>query len=190
MVLLLKANQEERIFKEIIMPVLKIGGKTIEELKGLLDKNELRQQRGIAERAADREARRDKIDAALGRGTKTGNIASRVDFSNDRMGPNMSKVIAPRRMPVPMKEGEYGNVNREGNPEAIGPDMGRVNKEAAKAARDFTAMEMAQNLMSPGYNKKKGGAIKVKKMASGGKTSQLAKANGCAVRGKSKGRIV
>jgi len=37
---------------------------------------------------------------------------------------------------------------------------------------------------------KKGGAVKAKKMASGGKTSQLAKANGCAVRGKSKGRIV
>jgi hypothetical protein len=30
----------------------------------------------------------------------------------------------------------------------------------------------------------------VKKMASGGKVSQLAKANGCAVRGKSKGRII
>jgi len=183
MVLLLKANQEERIFKEIIMPVLKIGGKTIEELKGLLDKNELRQQRGIAERAADREARRDKIDAALGRGTKTGNIASRVDFSNDRMGPNMSKVIAPRRMPVPMKEGEYGNVNREGNPEAMGPDMGTINRAVA-VVPEMDLQEKARRSM--GF--KKGG--KVKKMASGGKTSQLAKANGCAVRGKSKGRIV
>lgn len=114
----------------------------------------------------------------------TGN---RVDFSDEKMGPNF-RVSRSKR--APMKEGEYGNVNREGNPEAIGPDMGRVNKEAAKAARDFTAMEMAQNLMSPGYNKKKGGAIKAKKMASGGKVSQLAKANGCAVRGKSKGRIV
>jgi hypothetical protein len=102
----------------------------------------------------------------------------------------MGKVNKARRMPVPMKEGEYGNVNREGNPEAIGPDMGRVNREAAKAARDFTATEMAQNLMSRGYNKKKGGAIKTKKMSSGGKVSQLAKANGCAVRGKSKGRII
>jgi len=59
-----------------------------------------------------------------------------------------------------MKEGEYGNVNREGNPEAIGPDMGRVNKEAAKAARDFKAIRVVQNLMSPDYNKKKGGAVK------------------------------
>jgi len=38
--------------------------------------------------------------------------------------------------------------------------------------------------------KKKGGAIKAKCMASGGKVSQLAKANGCAVRGKSRGRII
>jgi hypothetical protein len=36
---------------------------------------------------------------------------------------------------------------------------------------------------------KKGGAVKAKKMASGGKVSQLAKANGIAVRGKSRGRI-
>jgi hypothetical protein len=42
----------------------------------------------------------------------------------------------------------------------------------------------------PTENMKKGGAIKAKKMASGGKVSQLAKANGCAVRGKSKGRII
>jgi len=38
--------------------------------------------------------------------------------------------------------------------------------------------------------KKKGGTVKTKKMASGGKVSQLAKANGCAVRGKSRGRII
>jgi hypothetical protein len=36
-------------------------------------------------------------------------------------------------------------------------------------------------------DKKKGGMIK--KMASGGKVSQLAKANGCAVRGKTRGKI-
>jgi hypothetical protein len=184
-------KQKVRCAKENIMAELKIGGKTIKELKGLLDENELRQQRGIAERAADRAARKDKIDAVLGRGTKTGNIASRVDFSNDRMGPNMSKVVRPRRMPVPMKEGEYGNVNREGNPEAIGPDMGRVNREAAKAAREFTATEMAQNLMSPGYNKKKGGTIKAKKMSSGGKVGSASKrADGCATKGKTRGRII
>jgi hypothetical protein len=39
-------------------------------------------------------------------------------------------------------------------------------------------------------DKKKGGSIKAKKMASGGKVSQLAKANGIAVKGKTKGRII
>ena len=178
-----KVRLKVKLFKGRIMAELKIGGKTIKELKGLLDENELRQQRGIAERAADRAARKDKIDAALGRGTKTGNIASRVDFSNDRIGPNMSKVIRPRRMPVPMKEGEYGNVNREGNPEAMGPDMGAINRAVVEAP-EMDLQEKARRSM--GF--KKGG--KVKKMSSGGKVSQLAKANGCAVRGKSKGRII
>jgi len=110
--------------------------------------------------------------------------ASRVDFSEmTSRGPNMSKVIAPRRMPVPMKEGEYGNVNREGNPEAIGPDMGVINRAVA-VVPEMDLQEKARRSM--GF--KKGG--KVKKMASGGKTSQLAKANGCAVRGKSRGRII
>ena len=44
--------------------------------------------------------------------------------------------------------------------------------------------------VGPRMPMKKGGAVKTKKMASGGKTSQLAKANGIAVRGKSRGRIV
>ena len=67
--------------------------------------------------------------------------------------------------------------------------MSKVNKEAAKSAREFTATEMAQNLMSPGYNKKKGGMIK--KMASGGSVSSASKrADGCATKGKTKGRII
>ena len=38
-------------------------------------------------------------------------------------------------------------------------------------------------------DKKKGGMIKTKKYSKGGKVSQLAKANGCAVRGKTRGKI-
>jgi len=92
-----------------------------------------------------------------------------------------------------------GSVDRTADVIASGPDMSKVNKDMAKPTREFTATEMAQNLMSPGYNKmKKGGAVKpkkmsssgkVKKMSSGGKTSQLAKANGIAVRGKTRGKI-
>ena len=39
-------------------------------------------------------------------------------------------------------------------------------------------------------NYKKGGKVKTKKYSKGGKVSQLAKANGCAVKGKTKGRII
>ena len=41
----------------------------------------------------------------------------------------------------------------------------------------------------PTENMKKGGKVKAKKMATGGKVSQLAKANGIAVRGKTRGKI-
>ena len=58
--------------------------------------------------------------------------------------------------------GDMGSVDRTAD--VIGPDMGKVNKDMAKPTREFTATEMAQNLMSPGYNKmKKGGAVKTKK---------------------------
>ena len=112
---------------------------------------------------------------------------------------------APKPDSKPMKEGDYGTVNSEKNSEAMGPNMGKVNKESDKAARDFTATEMAQNLMSPGYNKKKGGKITtanydkeygkiyrkaVKNMSSGGSVSSASKrADGCAVRGKTKGKM-
>ena len=112
--------------------------------------------------------------------------ASRVDFSEmTSKGPNMGKVnkITKKETSVETPTGDIGSVNRLGNPEAIGPDMSAVIKEAA-AAPEMDLQEKARKSM--GF--KKGGAIK--KMASGGKVSQLAKANGCAVRGKTKGRII
>jgi len=49
---------------------------------------------------------------------------------------------------------------------------------------------MAQNLMSPGYNKmKKGGSVKAKCMSKGGSTASK-RADGCAMRGKTKGRMI
>jgi hypothetical protein len=100
--------------------------------------------------------------------------ASRVDFSEmTSRGPNMGKVNKARRMPVPMKEGEYGNVNREGNPEAIGPDMGKVNKPEVEKEMDL--QDKARRSM--GF--KKGGKV--------GSASR--RADGCAMRGKTKGKI-
>ena len=88
---------------------------------------------------------------------------------------------------------EAGNIPKS-SMEELGPGIfgiGASSDQVAKGnilgrqeMRDAIKKERARAGM------KKGGAIKVKKMASGGKTSQLAKANGIAVKGKSKGRNV
>jgi hypothetical protein len=83
-----------------------------------------------------------------------------------------------------MKEGEYGNVNREGNPEAIGPDMGAINRAVA-VAPEMDLQEKARRSMGM----KKGGAVKTKKMSSGGSTASK-RADGCAQRGKTRGMML
>lgn len=100
--------------------------------------------------------------------------ATRVDFSEmNSRGPNMGKVIKPR--PAPMKEGEYGNVNRVGNPEAIGPDMSAVNKAVA-IERELDLQDKARKSM--GFKK-------------GGKVGSASKrADGIATKGKTRGRII
>ena len=133
------------------------------------------------------------INEILAMGSKTkpsGNISSRVDFSDEKMGPKFKvpKKITKEKVSVETPSGDIGSVDRTAD--VIGPDMSKVIKDAVatKPAREFTAMEMAQNLMSPGYNKKKGGMIKTKKMSSGGSTASK-RADGCAVRGKTKGKM-
>ena len=113
--------------------------------------------------------------------------ASRVDFSEmTSKGPNMGKVnkVTKKEMSVETPTGDIGSVVREGNPEAIGPDMGAVIKEVA-AEKEMDLQDKARKSM--GF--KKGGKVKAKSMASGGKVSQLAKANGIAIRGKTRGKI-
>ena len=139
------------------------------------------------------------VNEILAMGSKSkpsGNISSRTDFSDDKIAP---KFKAPKKInKEPVKEkvetpsGDIGSVDR--TDDVIDPDMSKITKvdeekeNKVKAAREFTAMEMAQNLMSPGYNKKKGGMVKTKKMFSGGSTASK-RADGCAVRGKTKGKM-
>jgi hypothetical protein len=47
---------------------------------------------------------------------------------------------------------------------------------------------MAQNLMSRGYNMKKGGAVKAKAKPKASSASK--RADGCAVKGKTRGRMI
>ena len=121
---------------------------------------------------------------------------SRVDFSDEKKGPNFRapKKITKEKVSIETPSGDIGSVDRTADVIASGPDMSKITKadeekeNKVKAPREFTAMEMAQNLMSPGYNKKKGGMIKTKKMSSGGSTASK-RADGCAVRGKTKGKM-
>jgi len=117
----------------------------------------------------------------------------RAILPNEKIGPNFRTNTKPVK--VTKKEvsveatptGNIGSVDRTAD--VIGPDMSQVIKDVApiKPTRDFTATEMAQNLMSPGYNKmKKGGAVKSKPKVS----SASKRADGCATKGKTRGRIV
>jgi hypothetical protein len=179
------------------MPVLKIGGKTIDEIREAMKGDG--KARLFGSTGEEARAHRAAVNAAFSRKKESSssddkpNIASRTDFSDEKIGPKFKadtkpvKKITKEKVSVETPSGNIGSVDRTAD--VIGPDMGRVNKNMPMSARDFTATEMAQNLMSPGYNKKKGGTIKAKKMATGGKVSQLAKANGIAVRGKTRGKI-
>jgi hypothetical protein len=165
---------------------LRIFGKTLDEMRS--------NRRNTGETMPSKFSKKDNTSPTS---KDKPNIASRTDFSDEKIAP---KFKAPKKMAkekIETPPGDMGSVDRTAD--VIGPDMSKVNKDMAKPTRDFTATEMAQNLMSPGYNKmKKGGSVKpkkmssngkVKKMSSGGKTSQLAKANGIAVRGKTRGKI-
>lgn len=98
-----------------------------------------------------------------------GNIASRIDNSdNTRMGPNMSQVNKPDMKPT-LKEVE---------------DKMKMARGAMKSAQG-----LLQRPTSPSDYKKGG---KVKKMAKGGsvKSSASKRADGCATKGKTKGRFI
>jgi hypothetical protein len=125
--------------------------------------------------------------------------ASRVDFSEmTSKGPNMGKVNKVTKKEVSV-EGNLGSVDRS-NPDVIGPNMGQVITAPNDIAPNFApikeaAVEKEMDLQdkarrSMGF--KKGGKVKSKaiKMASGGKVSSASKrADGIAVKGKTKGKI-
>jgi len=136
-----------------------------------------------------------RLEAAKAK-AKAGQVANRVDFSDEKMGPKFKadtkpiKKITKEKVSVETPTGDIGSVDRTAD--VIGPDMSKVIKEeiVTKPKRDLDAMQMAQNLMSPGYNMKKGGAVKSKKMASGGSVSSASKrADGIATKGKTRGKI-
>lgn len=128
------------------------------------------------------------------------------------MGPNMSRVNKPERkklidkmpdkMVIPPKpEGNIASRVDNSDNTRIGPNMNQVNKPDAKPSTPEPkkdedkmkwargAMKSAQGLLQRPTTMKKGG--KVKKMKKGGSVSSCSKrADGCIIKGKTKGRII
>ena len=169
---------------------LRLGGKTIDEIKEAMKGDG--KTRFFGKTKDEIQAHRAAVNAAFSRKKESAssddkpNIASRTDFSDEKIAPKFKAPKKTAKEKIETPPGDMGSVDRTAD--VIGPDMSTVNKEAAKPTRDFTAMEMAQNIMSPGYNKKKGGMIKTKKMSSGGSTASK-RADGCAQRGKTRGKM-
>jgi hypothetical protein len=159
---------------------LRIFGKTLDEMK--------------ANRRSTGETFPSKFTKNTLRQSSIDNLqpttGKRIDFSDEKMGPKYKRPIkvTKKEVSVETPPGDMGSVDRTADVIASGPNMSTVNKDMPMSTRDFTAMEMAQNIMSPGYNKKKGGMIKTKKMSSGGSTASK-RADGCAQRGKTRGKM-
>ena len=107
---------------------------------------------------------------------------------------------SPKPASKPMKEGDYGTVNSEKNSEAMGPNMGKVIKESAaekepdlqEKARRSLGFKKGGKITTANYDKEYGKIYRkaVKNMSSGGSVSSASKrADGCAVRGKTKGKM-
>ena len=174
-----------------------MGRTLISDLKSLLDDERASETPEAKAEQRDRIKRNMDIAGATlaGRPKATpGNIGSRVDFSDEKIGPKFKdkpvKKITREKTTV---EGDIGSVDRN-NPDVIGPNMGQVNTpDAPSATQDMDPMEQARKSM--GF--KRGGKIKKAcgggKMASGGKVTRSKashRADGCCVKGHTKGKYL
>jgi|LakMenEpi03Aug12_release.lakeMendotaPanAssembly.Ray.scaffolds.fasta_scaffold579000_1 hypothetical protein len=159
---------------------LRIFGKTLEEMR--------QSRRSTGENFPSKFKKKspmsaDGIDRELEGRPANPDFPGKLGISpSDKIGPkfNTPKKVTKKEITV---EGDYGSVDRD-NPDVMGPDMGKINKAAAEIA-DIDMQEKARRSM--GF--KRGG--KTKCMSSGGKASSASRrADGCAIRGKTKGRMV
>lgn len=162
------------------MAELKIFGKTVKEIG-----EKARANREAMNESFKKKTRMsaDDVDRELEGRPANPDFPGKLGISpSDKIGPkfNTPKKVTKETVTV---EGERGSVDRD-NPDVIGPDMGKINR-AAKDIADIDMQEKARRSM--GF--KRGG--KTKCMSSGGKASSASRrADGCAIRGKTKGRMV
>jgi hypothetical protein len=161
------------------MAELKIFGKTVKEIG-----EEARAKRQALNESFKKKSpmSADGIDRELEGRPANPDFPGKLGISpSDKIGPkfNAPKKVTKKEITV---EGDYGSVDRD-NPDVIGPDMGKISKAAADIA-DIDMQDKARRSM--GF--KRGG--KTKCMSSGGKSSASRRADGCAIRGKTRGRMV
>ena len=87
--------------------------------------------------------------------------------------------------------GPYKQEARNTGLEFVNPKDNEQVKKSQEAARAQMLKDIKESMSGPnvpGEYKKKGGAIKAKKMAKGGMTAS-SRADGCCVKGKTRGKI-
>lgn len=126
-------------------------------------------------------------------------IASRVDFSDEKMGPKFKSKVKPKSdakpkaVKVTEKEtsietptGEIGSVDHTAD--VIGPDMGRVTKSDPVEMKEADVSEASFKPKARGdWEDPHRQAQKMMGFKSGGKVSSASRrADGCAIRGKTR----
>lgn len=121
--------------------------------------------------------KRISADDKIGPNLRSPSRMARQDFSESTSkGPNMGKInkVTKKEITVETPEGEYGSVNREDNPEAMGPNFTPIKEVATEKEMDL--QDKARRSM--GFKK-------------GGKVGSASKrADGIATKGKTRGRII
>ena len=99
-----------------------------------------------------------------------------------------------KNIPLNDDMGPFPTGTRAKGLEFVNPKDNEQVRKSQEAARTQMLKNIKESRSGPevsGEYRKKGGAIKVKKMAKGGSVSSASKrADGCATKGKTKGRII
>lgn len=170
------------------MAELKLFGKTVKEIGEAAKARRQAVNESFKKQSA---TSADGIDRELEGRPANPDFPGKLGISaNDKIGPkfNTPKKVTKETVTV---EGDRGSVDRD-NPDVIGPDMGKVNA-AVKEVADLDLQDKARKSM--GF--KRGGKVRAKcgggKMASGGKVSRSSaskRADGCCVKGHTKGKNI
>ena len=172
------------------MAELKILGKTIKEIGDAARARRTELNESFKKKSSMSD---DSVDRELEGRPANPDFPGKLGISpSDKIGPKFDtpKKVTREKTTV---EGDIGSVDRN-NPDVIGPDMGKVNVAAPVESKpDMDPMDQARKMM--GF--KKGGKVKSKcgggKMASGGKVSRSSaskRADGCCVKGHTKGKYL